>query len=227
MLSFEYYQSEWERCRIPMQLWGIRLDEYSPINQTGTNAANAASHWLEDLDHHYLPKSRAKKVDFSEYRWEIGKGLMFIGPNGTRKTTLCAAILTEAKYLDNSIEIFYIRFDEWLTALKDTFNKDNESIRQRGQEALKRARRAGILVIDDIGQEHRPEKYKQNDEVSFGAKSLHEMIRKRYEAGTPTIASSNLSEDEFEEIYGISFESFRHDAFDVHAIVGDDIRKKK
>ena len=226
-LSFEYYQSEWERANLPVQLWGLRLEDYSPVNASGELAATAAEKFIDNIYEHYVPKARALKEDVSSYRWTIGKGLMFIGPNGTRKTTLASSILTEAKYLDNRIGIFYIRFDDWLKALKDTFNKDHETIRQRGHLKLDKAKNASILVLDDVGQEHRPDSYRQTDEISFGAKELHEFLRRRYEAGTPTIASSNLSEDEFQSIYGDSFESFRHDAFDIHEIVGNDMRKKK
>lgn len=226
MLDPKYYRSEWERSNIPVQLWDLRLEEYKAINGTGEAAALASEKFLDELHNHYVPKRRALAEDISSFRWTIGKGMMFIGPNGTRKTTLATSILTEAKYLDNSISIYYIRFDDWLKALKNTFNKDSEIVRLLGQSRLDRAATAGILVIDDIGQEHRPDAYKQNKEVSFGAKELHEFLRRRYEAGTPTIATSNLSEEEFEDIYGESFESFRRDAFDIHVIVGDDTRKK-
>jgi DNA replication protein DnaC len=105
--------------------------------------------------------------------------------------------------------------------LTDTFTKEDTdealALKAKSRKILKATELSSLVVLDDIGQEHRT--------VSgFTESSLHELLRVRYEAARPTIVTTNVSD--FEGTYGTSFDSFRHDAFGKSVIIaGADMRK--
>jgi DNA replication protein DnaC len=183
-------------------------------------AREKAMQFVNTFEDHYVSDKRAESGIFPEDRSNIGRGLMLIGPNGTRKSTLACAVLTEVQYRSPNYKVFYVRFSDWKKALTDTFAKEDSDVKTRAKELLIRAERATLTVFDDVGQEHRTS-------TGFTESSLHEFTRVRYEAGKPTIITTNISQSQIPFIYGDSFDSFRYDAFDPLVIVGQDTRKTK
>lgn len=216
-LSEDFYVEKWNGSGIPIKYQGLRIADYENEHESGKIAARAAQKFVDEFEDHYVSQRRARTGDLPEFRHNIGKGLLFTGQNGTRKTTLACAILTEIQYLDNRYDIVYMRASGWLKAHYDTFSDKPEPTRNRGREILKRAMNATLFVLDDLGQEHSPS--------GFMSAEVHEMLRMRHEKARPTIVTTNVSLARMEEVYGKSFNSFRHDAFDAHMIVGNDTRK--
>lgn len=213
-----YWAGQWDRSNIPIKFRGIRLESYNHPHQSGIVAKKAAMEFVENFEEHYVSAKRASAGIFPNDRRNIGRGLIFAGPNGTRKSTLANAILTEVQYKSPSHLVFYIRFSDWKKALTDTFSKEDTEEKLRGRKILKLVELSPLVVLDDIGQEHRTSS-------GFTESSLHELLRVRYEAARPTIVTTNVSMSKISETYGESFESFRHDAFDPYIIVGPDTRK--
>lgn len=213
-LSNEFYAQRWELSNIPIKYRGIRLSEYEHPHIMAREAANG---FVDSFEERYVSQKRAAAGIFPGNRADIGRGLLFVGPNGTGKSTLANAILTEVQYRSPSYRVFYIRFSDWKKALTDTFTKEDTEEKAKGRKILKLVELSHLVVLDDIGQEHRT--------VSgFTESSLHELIRVRYEAARPTIVTTNVSD--FKGTYGDSFDSFRHDAFGRSVIItGDDMRK--
>lgn len=218
--SPEFYNERWSQMNIPIKLRGIRLDQFEPVHHSGKIAALDAADFVEDFRNRYVSSKRALRGDIPSNRDNIGKGLMFFGRNGTRKTTLAAAILTEVQYLSPSYRGLYLRFSEWQRLLTETFVKEPTEQSVMAKRTLQVAAAAHILVIDDLGQEYRTAS-------GFTRDKLHEMLRVRYESAKPTILTSNLELDEMRKVYGVSFDSFRHDAFDAIEMLGKDSRKNK
>jgi DNA replication protein DnaC len=217
-LSDEFYAQRWEQGNIPIKFRGIRLNQYSHPHQSGVVAKKAATEFVENFEDHYVSQKRAAAGIFPDDRNNIGRGLLLAGRNGTRKSTLANAILTEVQYRSPSYRVFYIRFSDWKKALTDTFTKEDTEEKAKGRKILKLVELSHLVVLDDIGQEHRTSS-------GFTESSLHELLRVRYEAARPTIVTTNVSLSEIADVYGTSFDSFRHDAFDPYVIVGPDTRK--
>lgn len=220
ILNQEFYNGRWDQANIPIKLRGLRLDEFQQVHSSGMVAKLEAKDFVEDFSNRFVSPKRAERGDIPDNRHNIGKGLMFYGRNGTRKTTLATSILTEIQYLSPSYRGYYIRFSEWMRALTDTFAKEVTERSLAAKKTLEVAERVPILVLDDIGQEYRTNS-------GFTEDKLHEFLRVRFEGARPTIITTNIEPDEIRDIYGVSFDSFRHDAFDAFQMLGKDSRKNK
>lgn len=218
--SPEFYNDRWAQMNIPIKLRGMRLNDFSPVHHSGKIAALEAADFVEDFRNRYVSSKRAQRGDIPENRDNIGRGLMLFGRNGTRKTTLAVSILTEIQYLSPSYRGYYLRFSEWQRNLTDTFVKEQTEQSIMAKRILQITAASHLLVIDDLGQEYRTA-------TGFTRDKLHEMLRVRYENAKPTILTSNLELDEMRDTYGVSFDSFRHDAFDAFEMLGKDSRKNK
>lgn len=220
ILDAEFYNEKWEKSNIPIKLRGLDLSAFEPVHHSGKIAALEARDFIEDFRTRYVSEKRALRGDLPENRHNIGKGLMFYGRNGTRKTTLAVAILTEVQKLSPAYHVFYIRFSEWQRALTDTFAKEADARTVQAHRLLKLAELSHLVVFDDLGQEYRTA-------TGFTRDKLHEILRVRYENARPTIITTNVELDEMRDIYGVSFDSFRHDAFDAFEMLGRDSRKNR
>lgn len=216
----DFYVSRWHQANIPIKLRGMRLEDYEEVHKSGASAALAACEFVDNFSDHYISAKRASMGAIPDDRSNIGKGMMFFGRNGTRKSTLAAMILTEVQYLSPAYRIYYIRFSDWKRALTDTFTKEETERTIIARQMLRLAELSHLLVLDDIGQEHRTAS-------GFTESSLHELLRVRYEAARPTIVTTNIDPEFMRGIYGDSFESFRHDAFSAYPLLGPDTRKLK
>jgi DNA replication protein DnaC len=228
VLSKEFFDDRWERGNIPIKLRGVRLKDYAPVpnprtgepHKSGIIAHMEAQAFVEEFSDHYISAKRAANGNLPANRHNIGKGLLFHGHNGTRKTTLAVSILTEIQHLNYGYFGFYIRFSDWKRSLTDTFAKEETERTLLAKKYLKLAELSPLLVLDDIGQEHRTSS-------GFTESSLHELLRVRYEAARPTIVTTNIDPEFMRETYGASFDSFRHDAFTTLELLGRDSRQIK
>lgn len=220
ILDAEFYNERWEKSNIPIKLRGLALSAFEPVHHSGEIAALKSNDFIEEFRDRYVSEKRARIGDLPTNRHNIGKGLMFYGRNGTRKTTLAVAILTEVQKLSPSYRVFYIRFSEWQRALTDTFAKEPDDRTAQAKRMLKLAELSHLVVFDDLGQEYRTA-------TGFTRDKLHEILRVRYENARPTIITTNVELNEMREIYGVSFDSFRHDAFDAIEMLGRDSRKNR
>lgn len=213
-----YYAGCWDRSRIPMSLRGLRFDDYQHPSGSGRIAKEAAQEFVNNFTDHYVSRERALANKLPKNRSNIGKGLFFFGRNGTGKTTLAATILTELQYKYPSAVTVYFRFSQWKEYVTGTFVKEPTEYSVLAESMVKLANTAQLLVLDDIGQEHRTA-------TGFTQSSLHELIRGRYESGLPTICTSNIDTESINSVYGPSLDSFQHDAFDAYPILYKDLRK--
>lgn len=216
--SPEFYHGRWEQANIPIKLRGLRIEDYEPMHNSGKIAKMEAIAFVDEFEDHYVSTKRAAAGRIPNDRSNIGKGLMFFGRNGTRKTTLAAAILTEVQHRSPAYHVGYVRFSDWKALLTSTFGKEDTEASIRAKKMLKYFELCSLLVLDDIGQEYRTT-------TGFTESMLHEFLRIRYEAARPTIVTTNIDPDFMREVYGDSFDSFRHDAFTAIKFLGADTRK--
>lgn len=216
--SPEFYTTRWQQAAIPPKHWGERLEDYEPIHASGRLAKRIANDFADNFRDHYVSPDRLSNGDLPADRHNMGKGLMFYGRNGTRKTTLAVATLTDVQYRARAWRGYYIRFSEWKARITDTFVKEPTERSLESRRILNIVERVPLLLLDDIGQEHRTAS-------GFTESMLHEMLRVRYEACRPTIITTNVYPDQMNTVYGTSFDSFRHDAFETIELLGQDSRK--
>src|SRR5260221_2155380 len=187
------YDLRWEQARIPLKFRGKGLDSYEYVHHTGEFALREARSFIDNFGDHFISKKRRLAGDLPEDCSNIGRGLMMTGSNGVRKTTLAAAVATEVQWLDPNHHVYMTRFSDYKEALTNTFDKEDSAVKQQSKEVLVRALRSTLLVLDDIGQEHRTTS-------GFTESMLHELIRKRVEAGLPTLVTTNI---DAEDMYGV------------------------
>lgn len=212
------YNTRWEEARIPLKFRGLGLSDYQPTHHTGEFALRESRRFISSFSDHYVSRKRRLTGDLPAERKNIGRGILLSGSNGVRKTTLASAIATEVQWLDPSYRVYMTRFSDYKEALTNTFEKEDSTTKQRSKEVLVRSMRSTLLVLDDIGQEHRTSS-------GFTESMLHELIRKRVEAGLPTVVTTNIDPEDMYGVYGKSFNSFRLEAFQTIEMFGDDSRK--
>lgn len=212
------YNARYEWSNIPIKYRDIGLDKYVPVdNMSARVGLTVARTFVDNFDSHFISKKRREAGELPDDRSLIGRGIFFTGPFGTRKTTLAAAIATEVQWLKPAHRPFMIRFSDFKDARTDTFEKGDSLQKTKAFEILKKVRYSHLLVLDDIGQEHRTTS-------GFTESLLHELIRKRCEDALPTIVTSNVTIDNIAHVYGGAFDSFRKEAFQTVEIKGPDSR---
>jgi DNA replication protein DnaC len=212
------YHSKWEKARIPVRFRDLGLDDYEPSHDTGGKALEQAYAFVQDFKNHFVSPARRMKGDYPSDRGDIGRGLLLWGRNGTRKTTLAAAIATEIQWQSIHYQVFMIRFADYKNALTATYGSEESPEKVEARKVLRLAEKATLLVLDDIGQEHRTSS-------GFTESVLHELIRRRVEDSRPTIVTTNVEPDDMYSVYGPSFDSFRKEAFETLMMTGPDSRK--
>ena len=212
------YHVKWEKAGIPVRFRDLGLDDYEPNDDTGLLALGIAQNFVDNFKNHFVSPQRRLRGDYPSRREDIGRGLMLWGRNGTRKTTLAAAIATDVQWLSLNYQVFMIRFDDYKKAQTTLYgDKDSEEY-QEAKRVMRLAEKATLLVLDDIGQEYRTSS-------GFTESLLHELIRRRVEDSRPTVVTTNVEPDDMYSVYGPSFDSFRREAFETVQMAGSDSRK--
>lgn len=150
--------------------------------------------WGADIESLTEDQKRALREYVPHFKDAIRKGLgLFLwGPNSTGKSYVSAALVKEA-------------WKQWRVTgycttaaeLKDCWIEDAPAHPGSEETVTRRALTSRLLVIDDMGKEHRAASgFAEN---RFGA-----LLRARSRAVKTTIITTNLNPKEFGEVYGTS-----------------------
>lgn len=146
--------------------------------------------WADFIE---LPKAAEEAaleyVQHAETFVESGIGLLLWGDRGTGKTMLAELMLKEL-VCRHRVDGLSITF----AALLEAFSGGWRSVElKRWFDG--RLRNAGLLLVNDVGREHRGER-------TIADSTLEDVLRHRGEHGRPTVITSNLRPDELTTYYG-------------------------
>jgi DNA replication protein DnaC len=174
---------------------------------------------------------------------KTGVGLLFDGEPGRGKTTHAVSVLTEfiRNLPDNDAEaqslmhvspssyghkfrpVYYLTYPEFLSRKKAVFDADYDD-KRRLQDEMDgfhgRSRHDNLnvrlLVLDDVGKDYK---------TDFNDTSFYEILRTRYDKGLPTVVTTNIEREKWDQVYGTSMGSFAHEAFRRVKLDGKDLRR--
>jgi len=183
---------------------------------------------LSDLDmSRYSRDSLAKIEEFAATGHSsgfAGRGLYFAGFPGDGKTTVACALLNEARYRRKSWVRFQtlpdllamrqeiIRLDRRADRGDEVAFEESDRLyrlirRMDGEQTGRGEPPFGVLVLDDVGKEHRTSS-------GWATEEFDRIIRGRFNKGLPTILTTNLTLEDWEkEGYHPSTKSFLREAF--------------
>jgi DNA replication protein DnaC len=177
--------------------------------------------WLElALKGEYILKAGGAKC---------GRGMLFYGEPGRGKTTLALAVIQEmlttfpieafapAEGMVVVRPCYFTTFNGVLDLKGRLFENPTDEEERLYQGMLGECRddayNIRVLVIDDVGKEHAS--------LSGWQKNmLHHVLRTRFNAGLPTIVTSNIAKGDWAESYGEATGSFIKEAFLYIPVIG-------
>lgn len=190
---------------VPKQTLGKTLGDLGPFVKDEV-LRGRVTRWLAALEGGTI--LRADGVSSS------GHGLLLIGSPGVGKSLLASVILQQAAKLEvfrtvpaPSQPIRFMYYPEVLEIAKKAMGNDEAASALMdalfGRTTAKE--QIAVLVIDDLGKEHRTSsKWAEN--------MFDHLLRSRHNKGLPTIITSNIPLANWAVEYGASMESFAHEA---------------
>ena len=150
-----------------------------------------------------------------------GLGLLLVGEPGHGKTTLASIALQELirtmSQNDKAIRTgMFMDYPKFLRLEKESWTDEAakikiDSVYGDGRDYT------SIFVLDDLGKEYRTQ-------AGWSENIFDALVRARFNAGLPTIITTNVPISKWKTTYGESMESFAHEAFvvvEVNSGIGD------
>lgn len=186
MLSLRYLSALVE-ARIPRDYWALSLDDLTEVD---SDYITFVEWYLERL-----PKAANQ-----------GKGILFLGSNGTGKTSMQCAIGKEAVVQGYSVR--YFTAQQYIEA-----SKGNNDL----AEDLESAK---FLLLDEI------DKVYMKSGSNYVQKTLEEFLRRRISDGAVVIACTNYAQKEFTSVFGSSTTSMLQRHLKFVGIEGEDYSER-
>lgn len=156
---------------------------------------------------------------------QAGIGFILHGGIGTGKSLLATLIAKHA--LAEGYDAHFTTFSGMLAALTAGWTDADDR-----DWFAKRIRNAGILVLDDIGREHKQRNYSKSEgrlmdnTMALSESSVDELLRHRVAAAKPTILTTNLDIDMLEAHYGSNVMSLLKECSASYRFQGNDFRPR-
>jgi DNA replication protein DnaC len=137
-----------------------------------------------------------------------GLGLLLIGPPGYGKTTMASVVAQEVLLKNtSSITVKFMDYPKLLRTQQRAWKADNETEQQLIDDIYgESSTPVDIFILDDLGKEYRTAS-------GWAENTFDSLLRARYNAGLPTIVTTNVPMKNWASVYGEPMESFAHQAF--------------
>ncbi|RKD22431.1 DNA replication protein DnaC [Caminicella sporogenes DSM 14501] len=119
-----------------------------------------------------------KSLEFIQNFKEREKGLIFVGPYGTGKTHLAAAIAN--KLMGNLYSVIFGNITDIITRIKSTYNYRSEITEG---DVIRILTEVDLLILDDLGKENATENT---------SSLIYQIINRRYEDEKHLVVTTNL-----------------------------------
>jgi len=133
-----------------------------------------------------------------------GLGILLLGQPGHGKTTM-ASVALQRLIRGMQVPGLFLDYPKFLRLQQESWK--NDDLKEKMQEIYGDAKHSlPLLVLDDLGKEH-------TTQSGWAENTFDAVLRSRFNAGLPTIITSNVPLNKWRSAYGESMESFAHEAF--------------
>jgi DNA replication protein DnaC len=211
-------------ANVPAARRGWLLDDCKDVDATTVDRIRS---WVKLINTGDVIRASSSK--------NCGKGVLLWGEPGHGKTTLALAtiqeILTTFKLDPFKVEAnhvllrpcYFTTFNDILDLKGKTMDNEateDEQLIFKGMlgECDNDAYNIRVLIIDDLGKEHR-------SLSGWQSNMFHHVLRTRFNHGLPTIVTTNVELKHWAAAYGDATESFANEAFRYLPVITSDLRK--
>lgn len=190
--------------------------EFADLDPYENGVLDGVERWLENVKTGKVIKARGQRT--------CGQGLLLIGKPGHGKTTL-ASVIVQDLIINTPPEILQgrVHFSDYPKLLRNQQRawKEDSGIQEFIDSLFGEAEvNTSVFVLDDLGKEHRTSS-------GWAENTFDALLRARFNAGLPTIVTTNVPLKQWGEVYGEPMESFAHEAFIPLGIVSSEGDRRK
>jgi len=183
------------RAQVPIKTLGM---EFSDLDDS--KAKTVAESWVSTVQSGMVIKSPGSPSS--------GLGLLLVGEPGHGKTTMASVALQSlirTMPFSSSVAGIFLDYPKFLRLEKESWG-DKETKELMDQIYGDAKYSIPLFVLDDLGKEYRT----QN---GWSENVFDALLRSRFNAGLPTIVTTNVPITKWRSTYGEAMESFAHEAF--------------